>query len=192
MKRLTEEEKNLLLNIAREAILCQFQNQKISFPKTLPERLKANGASFVTLKKEGALRGCIGSLEAEKPLFLDVTINANLAAFSDPRFLPLSFSELPKISLEISVLTPSRPLVYKNKEELLKKLHPSLGVILEKDGSKATFLPQVWEELPEKTLFLEELALKAGLNKNDWQRAAFSVYEVEKFASKQGFLVLRA
>jgi AmmeMemoRadiSam system protein A len=145
----------------------------------------------VTLKKEGVLRGCIGSLEAEKPLFLDVAINANLAAFSDPRFLPLSFSELPKISLEISVLTPSRPLVYKNKEELLKKLHPSLGVILEKDGRRATFLPQVWEELPEKTLFLEELALKAGLHKDDWQRASFSVYEVEKFASKQGFLILQ-
>jgi len=190
MKKMTKEEKALLLNIAREAILCQFKNQKMSFPKNLPERLKEKGAAFVTLKKDGALRGCIGSLEAKKPLFLDVAINANLAAFSDPRFLPLSFSELPKITIEISVLTPSRPLVYKDKDDLLRKLDTNLGVILEKNGRKATFLPQVWEELPQKTLFLEELALKAGLGKDDWQGANFAVYEVEKFASQPGFLVL--
>jgi AmmeMemoRadiSam system protein B/AmmeMemoRadiSam system protein A len=122
------------------------------------------GATFVTLHLEGRLRGCIGSLAASRPLGVDVAANALAAALRDPRFSPLSPPEWARCSLEVSVLSTAKPLQFADEAELLAQLRPGEdGVILEHEGRRGTFLPQVWESLPEKRRFLEELRSKAGI-----------------------------
>jgi uncharacterized protein len=126
--------------------------------------LRAPGASFVTLTQAGRLRGCIGSLEAWRPLADDVCANAVAAAFADPRFAPLAAEELPATRVEVSLLTPAEPIVFAGEDELLASLRPGVdGVILECGGRRATFLPQVWQQLPEPRQFLAQLKRKAGL-----------------------------
>lgn len=122
------------------------------------------GASFVTLTIEGKLRGCIGSLSPSRPLGEDVAANALAAAFQDPRFAPLTREEWQRCEIEVSLLSPPRSLPFADEEELLSQLAPGEdGVILEHQGKRATFLPQVWQGLPDKRLFLGELVKKAGL-----------------------------
>jgi len=127
------------------------------------------GASFVTLRIDGELRGCIGSLMAYRPLADDVCGNAVAAAFQDPRFPPLSADEFPQITIEVSVLSNPEPMPFGTKQEALGLLQPGVdGVVLTAHGRRATFLPQVWEELPDREQFIRHLMAKAGLPPDFW------------------------
>ena len=126
--------------------------------------LRQNAATFVTLTRDGALRGCIGSLEAARPLGDDVAENAISAAFRDPRFPPMSSAEWPAVRVEVSLLSGPKPMRFADEADLLAQIRQGEdGIILECDGRRATFLPQVWESIPDKRQFLGELARKAGL-----------------------------
>lgn len=150
--------------------------------KSLPQ-LGENGACFVTLTQKGHLRGCIGSLAAHRSLLDDLLDNSMAAATRDPRFQPLNRQELDEVALEVSILTPAIELNYQDTADLLAKLQPGVhGVILSHSGKRATFLPQVWEQIPAKEDFLSRLCQKAGLNGDCWQRKpGIQVYRVEKF-----------
>ena len=169
-------EKKTLLKLAREAI--QTRLKRAPAPQLAPEeltpRLQGDGACFVTLHLGGELRGCIGHLEASEPLWQNVVRNARAAAFSDPRFLPLSPAEFAAVTLDISVLTPFRPI--SGPEAFIVGRH---GIILEKGGNHAVFLPQVAPEQGwDRETTLTHLALKAGLPPDGWRRSAtFSVFE---------------
>jgi AmmeMemoRadiSam system protein A len=169
-----------LLTLARECLKNQFTGEKLDVPDTIKKKYSSKKACFVTLTQDNELRGCIGSLEARQELWQDIIENTLNAAFKDPRFLPLSYYELDKIKIEISILTTTKRLNFKNEKELLSKINKKMGLILKKSFYSSTFLPQVWEEIPDKTEFLEHLSIKAGLNKDDWKDAEIGYYEVEK------------
>ncbi|NPB04651.1 MAG: AmmeMemoRadiSam system protein A [Thermotogae bacterium] len=164
MVKLSKEEKRLLLDIAHSAISRAFRGD-FTPPdlESLPLNLRRKGASFVTLKKNGKLRGCIGSVVAHRPLAEDVHFNAIAAAFKDPRFPPLHPDEWPHVKVEVSVLSDPKPLPYDDMEDLLRKIKPGMGLILRHPLGTATFLPEVWENLPDPYIFLSELARKANL-----------------------------
>ena len=127
------------------------------------------GACFVTLKKEGHLRGCIGSLEARQALAIDVSQNSFNAGFRDPRFPPLNADELSQLDIEVSILTPAEAMDVDSQQQLLEQLRPQIdGLIIEDGGHRATFLPSVWESLPNAVDFLDHLKLKAGLKIDHW------------------------
>jgi len=178
-------QKDVLLKIAKDAILSEFDGRKIdreALIRRYPELLK-KGAVFVTIKERGALRGCIGSLIAHRPLIDDLIENAKSAAFRDPRFPPLRRDEVDKINLEISILSPYKEVKYKNIEDLKRKIRPGVdGVVLKLNGYQATFLPQVWEELPTFEEFFAHLCLKAGINPKGCLEAHPQIYtyQVEK------------
>lgn len=133
------------------------------------EALCRPGAAFVTLKRHGDLRGCIGSPMAWRPLIEDVADNAHGAAVRDPRFAPLTEPELEGLSLSVSVLTPPQPLPVDSEAELLARLRPGIdGLIIEDQGRRALFLPAVWESLPDASRFLGHLKLKAGMAPDHW------------------------
>ena len=184
---LTETEGQALVQFARETIHAALTPDTISTPVApiSSPRLEAPGASFVTLHtREGALRGCIGSLTARRPLIEDVQANALAAAFEDPRFPPLKPAELPDIVVEVSVLTPAQPLDYETPAELIEKLRPNVdGVLLQRGWHRATFLPQVWEQLSRPEDFLSHLCYKAGLSGLAWKEGDLEVstYQVQKF-----------
>lgn len=146
-------------------------------------RLRAPGACFVTLTEHGHLRGCIGSLQAWRPLLDDVRANAVAAALRDSRFAPLCAAELPAVRIEVSLLGPSTPLQFCNETDALAQLRPGEdGVILDCDGRCATFLPQVWDELPFPAEFLAQLKRKAGLPAAYWsERMRLSRYAVQQW-----------
>jgi AmmeMemoRadiSam system protein A len=157
----------LLLKIARNAIEEAFDMasaiDRVSLVAEHPELLEKL-ATFVTLNIGEALRGCIGSLEPRLALIDDLVSNARGAAFRDPRFMPLTKEEYLRCSVEISLLTPPQPLAYSDSEDLKSKIRTGVdGVVLQKGDNKATFLPQVWEQLPTFELFFSHLGLKAGL-----------------------------
>jgi uncharacterized protein len=134
--------------------------------------LAAPGATFITLFHCGALRGCIGTLRPHRPLGIDVRANALAAAFHDPRFPALNDSEFDALSVEVSLLSPAERLSVADEAELLRRLEPGIdGVVLEYDGRRATFLPQVWGTLPDPRDFLTELKLKAGMPADFWSAA---------------------
>lgn len=170
-----------LLSIARGAIDSGFEK------KDLVEKneswLAQAGASFVTLMRAGSLRGCIGSLDAVRPLGADVAENARGAAFRDPRFAPLTAGEWPQCRVEVSLLSAPKPLRFADEDDLLAQLVPGEdGVILEGGGRRGTFLPQVWEALPEPGRFMRELARKAGLAPDErLARCRVSRYRVIKW-----------
>jgi hypothetical protein len=150
----------------------------------LSPALCEDGASFVTLTIHGDLRGCIGSLEAHQSLALDVREHAYQAAFEDYRFPPLTKSELPAISIEISHLTVPVDLTYETADELLAALKPGVdGVILQDGFKRATFLPQVWDQLPQAEAFLSHLCAKMGAPADLWRNKKLKVqiYHVEEF-----------
>jgi AmmeMemoRadiSam system protein A len=131
--------------------------------------LREKRATFVTLRREGELRGCVGTLEAVRPLVVDVAHNAWAAAFRDPRFPPLEAAECAGLDIHLSLLRPTEPLDFGSEEDLLGQLRPGVdGLILEEDGCRGTFLPGVWESLPEPRAFLRELKRKAGLPADHW------------------------
>ena len=141
------------------------------------------GASFVTLTRRGDLRGCIGSLEAHRPLGLDVRENAVAAAFRDPRFMPLSRKEFDGVRVEVSVLSPHEPLVLGSEKDALDVLRPGIdGVVFEYGHHRSTFLPQVWEQLPDPAEFIAHLKRKAGLPMDFWaDEVRLSRYTVDKW-----------
>ncbi len=148
-----------------------------------PEALREPRACFVTLERRGDLRGCIGSLQAYRALVEDVTDNAFAAAFRDPRFPPLSERELQGLELHISVLSPAEPMEFDSEADLLAQIRPGIdGLILEEGHHRGTFLPSVWEQLPDAEHFLDHLKLKAGLPGHYWSDAIkVSRYTTEMF-----------
>jgi AmmeMemoRadiSam system protein A len=152
-------------------------------PGSYPAPLEEPGAVFVTLERKGRLRGCIGSYEARRPLVEDVAENAFAAAFLDPRFRPLSREEVDGLDLHISLLTPLVPVDVTNREELLATLRPGVdGLLLEDPPHRATFLPQVWEALPDPGEFLDQLLMKGGLSRGHWSPTLrFHRYTVLEF-----------
>jgi uncharacterized protein len=145
--------------------------------------LEQPGAVFVTLTQNGELRGCIGSLEAWQPLATDVRTNAQAAAFRDPRFPPLAAAELPTTRVEVSLLSPPEPLPFTSQEDAINRLRPGVdGVILEYQGHRGTFLPQVWDNLSERHVFFAHLKRKAGLPSEFWSPAIkLYRYQVQKW-----------
>lgn len=135
----------------------------------LPAELRVKRASFVTLLKHGGLRGCIGSLEAVRPLAEDIAANAYAAAFRDPRFPPVTADEADALDIHLSLLTPAEPLDFDSEEDLLRRIQPGLdGLILEEGLRRGTFLPSVWETLKQPGDFLRHLKHKAGLPEDYW------------------------
>ncbi|MEK9670963.1 MAG: AmmeMemoRadiSam system protein B [Rhodospirillaceae bacterium] len=140
------------------------------------------GACFVTLKKNGQLRGCIGSSEAHRPLVTDVAINGFSSAFHDPRFPNLKQSELPQTTLSISVLSPQTPMAIKNEADLLSQLRPSVdGLVIADGGRRALFLPSVWEQLPDPRNFLAHLKRKAGMTADHWSQG----FQARRFIAEE-------
>ncbi|MBI4440389.1 AmmeMemoRadiSam system protein A [Candidatus Woesearchaeota archaeon] len=168
-------EKKFLIEVARNAIRAKLENKGLNLGD-IPERLREIGASFVTLHKDGELRGCIGTLIAHSPLYEDVASNAVNAAFHDPRFPAVTMDELDSINMEISVLCSPKEIHYKDAEGLLARMKKEYGIIIKKGRNTATFLPQVWEELKDKKEFLSELCMKAGLSPTEWQKKGLRVY----------------
>ena len=165
----TEERGKILLRIARAALAQALSGAQ---PAAIPDEpwLREPGATFVTLRRlDGELRGCVGSIEAHRPLAEDVAHNAVAAAFHDSRFPPLAPRELAEVSLEVSLLSSPEALPAPSEAEALRLLRPGVdGVILEYLGRRGTFLPQVWEQLPDPRDFLDHLATKAGLPRGFW------------------------
>lgn len=160
-----------LLETARDSIRHGLAHGRPGQPamERMPATLREHGACFVTLHLEDDLRGCIGSLEAYRPLIEDVAVNAYAAAFRDPRFAPLGEVEFEHVELHISVLHPAQPMAFASERELLAQLRPGVdGLILEAGRCRGTFLPAVWESLPDPERFLRELKRKAGLSADFW------------------------
>ena len=188
--KMTPEQKNSLLRLARQTI------EEVVTTGRMPEVDASNLSSpltdaagcFVTLQKEGQLRGCIGHIFPQEPLYRAVRDNARSAALEDPRFRPVQPEELASVEIEISVLTVPQALPFDSPEDLLGKLRPHVdGVVLKIGQRHATFLPQVWEQLPDKEDFLSRLAVKAGFPPSAWKGPGVSVltYQVEAFKESE-------
>ena len=177
----------VLLSIARNSIAAELGERE---PEKPPDEawLSYKGASFVTLHKHGSLRGCIGSLQAHRPLGEDVAANALSAAFHDPRFPPLARDELGETDIEVSVLSTPEPVFPPDEAALMAQLRPGVdGVILEYGAHRSTFLPQVWEQLPSPELFLAHLKQKGGLPVDFWHPdMRVSRYTVQSYAEQTG------
>jgi len=183
---LTSAEKQTLLRLARQGLEAAARKQTPPTPaaEAITPALERPGCSFVTLSEQGELRGCIGGLVAEEPLWRDVQHHAGQAALHDYRFIPVQPDELALIEIEVSVLTEPAPLDYASAEDLPRRLRPGVdGVVLRQGGQRATFLPQVWETVPEPEQFLSLLCEKLGAAPNAWRRAHLDVetYQVIEF-----------
>jgi len=187
-KKLKEEEGRYLLGVARRTIQQELFHEKAPAAEPADSNLPAvfgeRRGTFVTLTIDGNLRGCIGHIIPQESLIEGIRVNAINAAFRDPRFSPLSREEWKRIHIEVSILTDPKPLEYSDGKDLLQKLRPGIdGVILKKGMHQATFLPQVWEQLPVKEEFLSHLCLKAGLKAAAWKKGdlEISTYQVQAF-----------
>jgi hypothetical protein len=156
-----------LLRLARASISSALGHRVDTTEDTA--ELHAPGACFVTLTQHGQLRGCIGSLQARRSLLADVQANAVAAALQDTRFVPLSLAELEQTDIEVSVLSPMQPMQFANEADALAQLRPGVdGVVFEFGHHRSTFLPQVWEQLPQARDFMAQLKRKAGLPADFW------------------------
>lgn len=168
---LSKPDKQQLLDVAAASIQYGLENGK-ALPIAVDdysEPLQQQGACFVTLHINDQLRGCIGTLDAFRPLIVDVAKNAYAAAFRDPRFTPVSDSDYEKLHYHISILNPAEPMQFDSEQDLLNQLQPGIdGLTLEDRSHKGTFLPSVWESLPKPDEFLMHLKQKAGLPLNYW------------------------
>ncbi len=171
----------VLLHLARAAIAEQFGTPHQAAPQA--DWLREPGATFVTLTLHDDLRGCIGSLEAHRTLIDDVRYNAVAAAFSDPRFPPLTEREFTQVALEVSLLSIAQAMRFAGEHDALAQLRPGVdGLILECGRHRGTFLPQVWEQLPAPHLFMAHLKNKAGLPPDFWSEdIRLSRYTVQKW-----------
>jgi AmmeMemoRadiSam system protein A len=184
---LSPEEGKYLLKLARDTIEEELFNKDARQDEPdPPEKILKKRAAFVTLNIHGHLRGCIGHILPQVPLIESVKSNALSAAFKDPRFPPLSKEEWKDIEIEVSVLTVPGHLEYTGAEDLLEKLRPGIdGVILRKSFHQSTFLPQVWEQLPDKKEFLSHLCMKAGMDANEWKKGDIEVYTYQAQAFEE-------
>ena len=187
---LSPSDKQRLLQLARESLEAAVRGR--SYPPVDPDALspalRRKGASFVTLTERGELRGCIGGLQAQYPLYEDVLLHAAQSALHDYRFPPVTPDELLEIEVEVSVLTEPQPLSYEASDDLPGRLRPEVdGVILVQGHRRATFLPQVWERVPDPETFLSMLCEKMGVHSNTWRRTKLDVqiYQVEKFTESE-------
>jgi uncharacterized protein len=168
--RFSTAERKTLLDLVHASIKKGLCGEALDVkPDEYTEVLQSPGASFVTLHVETSLRGCIGTLEARRALVLDVVHNARAAAFEDPRFPALTWTEFDRLDAHISVLGSPEPMLFASEEDLLAQLRPGVdGLILEENIYRGTFLPVVWESLPEPREFLRHLKQKAGLQQDYW------------------------
>ncbi|MCJ7676692.1 MAG: AmmeMemoRadiSam system protein A [Anaerolineales bacterium] len=176
----------ILLKLARQAVeLAAAGHTGPTVPlDDLPEALRARRATFVTLTRQGTLRGCVGSLQASVPLAQDLVVHARAAATEDFRFYPVRPEETAELEIEVSILSEPTPLDYQQSDELLTRLRPGVdGVILTSGLNRATFLPQVWEKVAQPSVFLDMLCEKAGLPRRAWRTGHPDIltYQVESF-----------
>ncbi len=191
--QVSEEQGQALLRLARRTLAQRLERpmgKAGEQDETLlaAPRLQELRGVFVTLKLAGQLRGCIGSLVGVEPVVVGVRRHAQDAAFHDSRFPPLTAAELAQVQIEISVLSEPQPLAYNGAADLLTRLVPGRdGVIIRRGPFSATFLPQVWEQLPQPERFLDHLCLKAGLPMDSWQQGGLEVltYQVQAFAEAE-------
>ena len=191
--RFTEKQGQLLVKLARNTILKELAGKSTnttadtSMLAFQDERFQTHCGTFVTLKINGQLRGCIGNLTPEESVLEGVKRNAVNAAFRDPRFSSISAAELDRTHIEVSILTEPLPLAYRDSQDLIQKLRVNVdGVIIRKGHANATFLPQVWEQLPRPENFLNHLCMKAGLTEDAWKHSKLEVltYQVQYFEEK--------
>jgi AmmeMemoRadiSam system protein A len=187
--KLTEDEGHYLLSVARKTIELRIssQNEQTQSDADLSSKFLEQRGTFVTLTTGGNLRGCIGHIIPQESLIEGIRVNAINAAFQDPRFPPLTGEEWEKVKVEISILTEPKPLAYADAQDLLQKLRPEIdGVIIRKGYHQSTFLPQVWDQLPQKEEFLSQLCRKAGLGSDAWKQGDLEVstYQVQAFEEK--------
>lgn len=182
---------NILLYSARAAIsralkLTAWVDESVD---TSAHWLQQPGATFITLTQHGRLRGCIGSLQARQPLIENVRSNAVSAALYDTRFLPVTADELESIRIEVSLLSALQPIRFASEPDALKQLRPGMdGITLEYGDNRSTFLPQVWDSLPQPREFLAQLKVKAGLYADFWDDGVrLSRYTVQKWCEKDFF-----
>lgn len=178
-----------ILDLAHQAIEAKFNQNTPPSKQTLTQQhqeFSQPQATFVTITLDGNLRGCIGSIVAHRDLYDDLISNAQNAAFSDPRFPPLGHEEFEKVDIEVSLLTQAKPLMYENIQDLKSKIKTGHhGVILKLNNAQATFLPQVWEQLPTFEQFFAHLCQKARLNEKCLeQHPEIFTYEVQKVQSQ--------
>ncbi len=184
---MTKEGQQYLLQLARRAIQKYLQSGQILQieSENLSPALQEKRGIFVTLEENGELRGCIGNLQPTKMVYQGVIDNSLSSAFFDPRFPSLTIEEFPDIKIEISILDPLEKLSsFSSSAKLLDYLSKNKpGLLIKKGGKEATFLPQVWEDLPDAELFLQNLCQKAGLDQDDWKKPGLEIseYKVEKF-----------
>jgi AmmeMemoRadiSam system protein A len=183
--KLSDEDQQTCLQVAHQSIkhgLQQGAALKIT-SRDYPGNLQQNLATFVTLHKNGELRGCIGTLEAYQPLINDIAEHAYAAAFKDPRFPALEKNEFEQLEIKISILGKPERMTFKDEEDLLQQIRPDVdGLILEHGYNRGTFLPSVWEQVADKKEFLNHLKIKAGLSAGWWENAAkISRYETFSF-----------
>ncbi|MCP4021406.1 MAG: AmmeMemoRadiSam system protein A [Desulfobacteraceae bacterium] len=177
-----QKEGEILLKLARASIAKKLGKkgeyyEEIKTRIDQREHFNDKRGVFVSLHKHGKLRGCIGNIESVKTVGIGVEQNAQSAAFNDTRFNPLSLEELSDTQIEISILTKPEKIDFKDSKDLLIKLRPEMdGVVIEKNHYKATFLPQVWTQLPDPKAFLSHLCTKAGLPANEWEQGSLAVY----------------
>ena len=190
MYTLSEDEKRELLSLARQSIAnaaCG-ENPPVVNLEEKSVSLREPGATFVTITRKGDLRGCIGTLEPYQPLILDVIEHAAAAAMNDFRFLPVRPEELDELELEISVLTRPKKITYSSIDELYQLITPGRDGVVIRDGARrATFLPQVWEQLPELDEFMGHLCRKMGASADYWKKSKLeiSMYQVIEFREKE-------
>lgn len=182
--KLSIDDQKICLQIAQQSILHGLEKGSALqlITSDYSTELQAKLACFVTLHKNGALRGCIGALEAYQPLINDIAEHAYSAAFQDPRFPPLQENEYENLDIEISVLGKPEMMLFESEEDLLQQIRPNIdGLILEFGYNRGTFLPSVWEQLPDKKDFLSHLKMKAGLS-SDWWDNSVKVSRYETFS----------
>ncbi|HYM35256.1 MAG TPA: AmmeMemoRadiSam system protein A [Steroidobacteraceae bacterium] len=187
--RLSDAHRSQLFAVARQSIELGLSELRwVAMPPTdLPAPLTERRASFVTLRIHGQLRGCCGNLMATRTMGEDVWRNAWASAFADPRFSPLEADEWVDADLHISILSPLEPVIVSSEEQLLEMLRPRVdGLVLERDESRATFLPDVWEQLPDPRDFLYHLKQKAGWPATSWSpHIKVQRYTTESFGERE-------
>ncbi len=168
---LDERALDTLLDVAERSLTLAVVEGRawVPDPQEYAPPLRRPGAAFVTLELDGRLRGCIGTLAAVEPLVVTVADRARAAALHDPRFPPVEIAEVPRLDVAVSVLSPMEPLPVRGWDELRAAVRPGVdGLLIEAGHHAATFLPSVWEQLPDATRFLDHLWLKAGLTPRSW------------------------
>jgi hypothetical protein len=169
---ISTEDRATLLDVAQSSIRSGLHTGRplVVDPASFADAIRTLRASFVTLRIGDQLRGCVGSVKARRPLVVDVAENAFNAAFQDPRFTPLRAAEFPMLTIHVSVLSPMEPLVCSSETDLLDQIRAGDGLEIEYGAYRGLLLPSVWEQLPDKQLFLQMLKMKAGIPTTFWSQ----------------------